>query len=82
MRFSVVLDPEEDGSVWNVTVPALPGCIAWGGTVEEALAHACEAVAGHVAALVEAGLPMPVETMARMLTAVDVESPTVQPVPA
>ena len=82
MRYSVVLDPEEDGSVWNVIVPALLGCFTWGGTVEDALANAREAIAGHLAGIVETGLPVPVETMAPMVAAVDVESPTALPFPA
>jgi len=44
-RFTVVLTPEPDGSAYNVTVPALPGCLTWGDTVEEALMHAREAIA-------------------------------------
>jgi antitoxin HicB len=43
-RYTVVLTPEQDGSAYNVTIPALPGCFTWGATVEEALAMAREAV--------------------------------------
>ncbi len=43
--FTVVLTPEPDGSAYNVTVPALPGCFTWGATVEEALAMARDAIA-------------------------------------
>jgi predicted RNase H-like HicB family nuclease len=42
-RYTVVLTPEQDGSAYNVTIPALPGCFTWGATVEEALAMAREA---------------------------------------
>jgi antitoxin HicB len=44
-RYTVVLTPEPDGSAYNVTVPALPGCFTWGATVEEALAMAKDAIA-------------------------------------
>lgn len=44
-RYTVVLTPEPDGSAYNVTVPALPGCFTWGNTVEEALEQAREAIA-------------------------------------
>ncbi len=44
-RYTVVLTPEADGSAYNVTVPALPGCFTWGNTVKEALAMAREAIA-------------------------------------
>jgi antitoxin HicB len=59
MRYAIVLDPEPDGSAWNVTVPALPGCFTWGETPEAAIANAREAIAGHVAALRDLGRPIP-----------------------
>jgi predicted RNase H-like HicB family nuclease len=43
--FTVVLTPEPDGSAYNVTVPALPGCLTWGATVEDALVMARDAIA-------------------------------------
>ena len=48
-RYTVVLTPEPDGSAYNVTVPALPGCFTWGVTVEEALAMAKDAIAVYLA---------------------------------
>ena len=45
MRYTVVVTPEPDGSEFNVTVPALPGCFTWGASVEEAVAHARDAIA-------------------------------------
>ena len=36
MRFTVVLEKDED-CIYVVTVPALPGCISDGRTVEEAI---------------------------------------------
>lgn len=44
-HYTVVLTPEPDGSAYNVVVPALPGCLTWGATVEEALAMARDAIA-------------------------------------
>ena len=55
MRYVVVLTPEPDGSAWNVTIPALPGCLTWGEMPEDAIANAREAIAGHVAALRDLG---------------------------
>ncbi len=43
MRFKVVLEPSEDGG-FTVYVPALPGCISEGDSVEEALANIREAI--------------------------------------
>jgi len=74
-RYTVVIDPEPDGSAYNVSVPALPGCYTWGETIEEALRMAREAITGHIAALAELGEPVPVETAAPVVTGVDVDVP-------
>ena len=47
MRFSVVLEKDEDG-VYVATVPALPGCISDGQTVEEAMSNIKEAIRGFI----------------------------------
>ena len=44
MRLKIVLEPSEEGG-YTVYVPALPGCISEGETVEEALANIREAIA-------------------------------------
>lgn len=43
MRLKVVLEPSEDGG-YTVYVPALPGCISEGETVNEALQNIQEAI--------------------------------------
>ncbi len=58
-RFKVILEWNEDEGGYTVTVPALPGCIAEGDTLEEALENTREAIAGYLEALsilVQAGL--------------------------
>ncbi len=45
MKLKVVLHPAEEGGFW-VEVPALPGCISEGETLEDALTHIREAAAG------------------------------------
>lgn len=52
-------DEDPDNVGWVVTVPALPGCITEGDSVEEALHNTEEAIAGHVAALADIGAPIP-----------------------
>jgi hypothetical protein len=58
MKFPVVIhkDPDSD---YGVTVPDLPGCFSAGGTVEEALEAAVEAIQCHVEGLLMDGLPIP-----------------------
>ena len=57
--YRVVLEPEPDGSAWNVTVPSLPGCFTYGKTVAEALERAQEAITGYLEALAKDGEPIP-----------------------
>ncbi|MCL7454300.1 MAG: type II toxin-antitoxin system HicB family antitoxin [Anaerolineae bacterium] len=43
MKFQVVLEPSDDGG-YTVYVPALPGCISEGDTVDEAMRNIREAI--------------------------------------
>ena len=47
MKYTVVLEKDEDG-IYVTTVPALPGCISDGKTVEEALTNIREAIQGFI----------------------------------
>ena len=65
----VVIYPGEDG-LWVAECPSLAGCISQGTTREEAIANAREAVAAHVQALEQDGLPVPRERFDTLLVAV------------
>lgn len=54
MDIPVVIHKEE-GSVYGVTVPDVPGCHSWGGTIEEAMKNASEAIYSHLETLLELG---------------------------
>ena len=43
-RFKVLLEPDREAGGFVVKVPALPGCVTQGETVDEALANAREAI--------------------------------------
>ncbi len=58
MRYTVVLERDEDG-IYIATVPALPGCISDGPTVEEALRNVREAVQAYIEDLREDGENIP-----------------------
>lgn len=58
-EFTVILTPEPDQpGVFNVTVPALPGCNTWGQGREEALANAREAIGLYLEQLEGEGRPV------------------------
>lgn len=56
--YRIVLRKEEDGN-YTAIVPALPGCITWGETVDHAIEMAKEAIVAYVDVLKEEGEPVP-----------------------
>lgn len=58
--YTIVLTPE--AGAYAVSVPALPGCVTVGATVEEALSMAADAIALWIEDLADAGEPIPLET--------------------
>ena len=66
--YPAILEKEPD-SAYGVTFPDFPGLVSAGDTAEEALVNSHEALAGHVALMVQDGDqlpdPTPVEAVAR-----------------
>ena len=60
-RYTIVLEPNYPEEGYTVRVPALPGCITYGRTREEALERAKEAIKGFIEGLQKAGDPIPEE---------------------
>jgi predicted RNase H-like HicB family nuclease len=60
MKYAVVIEHAE--SNYSVYVPDLPGCVATGGTVEEARERIAEAVAMHLEGMREDGEAIPPAT--------------------
>jgi predicted RNase H-like HicB family nuclease len=54
MEFPIAIH-KDDGSVYGVIVPDIPGVHSWGDTIDDALKNAKEAIYGHVSTLVELG---------------------------
>jgi predicted RNase H-like HicB family nuclease len=60
MRYTVVLEQEEDGG-YVASVPALPGCVSQGDNRTDALANIREAIELYVEDCRDAGDPVPTE---------------------
>jgi|FLYL01.1.fsa_nt_gi predicted RNase H-like HicB family nuclease len=62
IREGIVLHvrPEPEGG-YTIMVPALPGCLTYGETFEDALARIDDAIAGWLVVAREDGLPIPEE---------------------
>jgi predicted RNase H-like HicB family nuclease len=61
MEYTVVVHNAEEGGYW-VEVPALPGCLSQGETIEEALSNIKEAIELHIEGLKEDGQEIPKDT--------------------
>lgn len=58
-RFKVILEWNEEEGGYTVTVPALPGCVTQGDTVEEALNNVREAIEGYIEVMKMKGIAVP-----------------------
>jgi predicted RNase H-like HicB family nuclease len=68
MRYTVILEPEEEGG-YHVWCPALKGCHSQGETKEEALANIREAIAAYLESLRDEGLPLPADVVIQQVDA-------------
>lgn len=71
-KYTIVLEPNYPEEGYTVRVPALPGCITYGRTREEALERAREAIEGFVEGLQKAGESVPEEVAPAELVVVTV----------
>ena len=59
--YTIILHPDSEEGGYTVTVPALPGCVTQGETLEEAIAMAKDAIRLHIDSLLADGEPVPEE---------------------
>lgn len=60
LTYTVELEPQKEGG-YTVTVPALPGCISEGDTLEEALENIKDAIEGYLRVMAKNGRKIPLE---------------------
>lgn len=60
-QYTIILHPDAEQGGYTVTVPALPGCVTEGRTIEEAIAMAKEAIQLYIESLIADGEPIPEE---------------------
>ena len=58
LTYTVLFEPQPEG-VYTVTVPALPGCVTEGATLEEAREMAKDAIECYIASLRKHSEPIP-----------------------
>jgi predicted RNase H-like HicB family nuclease len=74
-QYTIVLVPDVDDRVYTVTVPALPGIVTEGATIEEAIEMAKDAIRTHVEGLLADGEEVPEETMRPQAITIEVAIP-------
>lgn len=70
--YTVLLIPDTEEGGFTVRVPALPGCITEGDSLEESLENAKDAIRLYLEDLVASGEGIPVESAPPQLAAVEV----------
>ena len=71
-RYTVALEFDPEAGLYSVVAPALPGCTSAGGTIDESLANAREAIRGYIACLEAMGAPVPEEGEGTMVVVASV----------
>lgn len=70
-RYNIMLRPEPEGG-YTALVPALPGCVTYGRTLEEAREMAKDAISGYIASLRKHKDPIPTDDNT-LLASLDLE---------
>ena len=60
-HYTIILYPEPEEGGYSVRVPALPGCVTQGETVEECIAMAKDVIALYIEDLIASGETVPEE---------------------
>lgn len=71
-QYTIILEPDPEEGGYTVTVPALPGCITQGETIEQCIERAREAITGYIESLKSDGEPIPEEIERPQMITIDV----------
>jgi antitoxin HicB len=71
-KYTIILEPDLEEGGYTVTVPALPGCITQGETIEQCIERAREAIADYIESLVADGEPIPEEIESPQMLTINV----------
>jgi predicted RNase H-like HicB family nuclease len=71
-KYTIILEPDTEEGGYTVIVPALPGCITQGDTIEECIQRAQEAITGYIESLRAAGETVPEEIERPQMITIDV----------
>jgi len=70
-KYTAIFEPAEEGG-YVVYVPALPGCVTEGDTLEEAMEMVKDAISGYIASLKKHHEPIPEENGPSLVSVIDI----------
>ncbi len=70
-QYTVVVEPAEEGG-YIASVPALPGCVTQGESLEEAMIMAKDAIEGYLEVLKDRGEDIPTEPEGTFITRISI----------
>lgn len=76
LKYDVVFEEQPDGG-YTVTVPALPGCISEGDTLEDAKANIAEAITAYLESMAMDGEEIPVGSTNTFIGQIEVQKPAI-----
>jgi antitoxin HicB len=71
-KYTIILEHSEEEGGYTVVVPALPGCVTQGETIDQCIERAREAIEGYIESLRAAGEPIPEEVERPQAITIDV----------
>lgn len=71
LRYTAIFEPAQEGG-YIVSVPALPGCITEGDTLEEAMEMVKDAISGYIASLKKHNESIPEESGPSLVSVIDI----------
>jgi len=72
LRYTLLFQPEPEGG-FTVIVPALPGCVTYGSTYDEAMAMADDAIRVYLESLAEDGEEIPAPDADNLISTINVK---------
>lgn len=71
LKYTAIFEPADEGG-YVVYVPALPGCVTEGDTLEEAMAMIKDAITGYIKSLNKHHEPIPEEKGPSLVSVIDI----------
>lgn len=71
LKYTVIFEPVEEGG-YVVTVPALPGCVTEGDSLEQAMKMVKDAISGYISSLKKHNEYIPEERGPSLVSTIDI----------